>query len=368
VRRLKKIAARSTGLWLLAWAVVGVSATEAHAAEPRVLLLESNGAANSLLGALQIQLSGLAEPERLVVTLGASTSEAIERAGQLVRDHGALAAVWVDKQRHGAGPAVVYVVGEREGRALIEVVRVPGDRGPDLDRTIALKVRELVAAIRRGQAARPEAAQLLQTAREPGPQALPPTAAQPMAALASDAAEDTIDVAPNWAALAFAGIRLGSQPELGLGRWGFGLGAGPMLELRELRLAVLLGFDAFPSVEVEQAGDRVRFWEWAAGTVVRAQVRADTIWLGARLGPQLVGLNAHGTTRRGVGSGTADPTSWALIVGLDLEVPLTGRLSLLAALQLQALASRLHLDVNDHDVVDLGRVRARIGADLAARF
>jgi hypothetical protein len=365
---LKKIAVSVTALVLLACAVVGPWTTVAHAAEPRVLVLElESSGANSLLVALQIQLSGLAEPERLGVTPVASTAESIERAGQLVRDHGALAAIWVDK-RHGGGPAVVYVVGEREGRALIEVVRVPGDRGPDLDRTIALKVRELVAAIRRGQVARPEAAQLLEDEEAPHPGALPPMAAQPTAALPSDQTEDASGVTPIWAAVAFAGVRMGSQPDLGLGRWGFGLGAGPVLELRDTRIGVLLGFDAFPSVEVEQIAGRVRFWEWAAGAAVRAQVRADAVWLGARLGPQLVGLNAHGTTQSGLGGRSADPTSWALILGLDLEVPLTRRLSLWAALELQALARRLHLEVNGNDIVDLGRVRARFGVDLAARF
>lgn len=379
MRGLKKIAGCTNGLFLLlSCAVVGAWASGAHAAEPRVLVLESSRVATSLLAAFQIQLSGIAAPERLVVRPVANTAESIERAAQLVHEHGALAAVWVDKSQ-GGGPAVVYVVGERQGRALIEVVRVPGGRGPDLDRTIALKVREFVAAIQRGQAAKAEAAQLLQ-AEEQQPTARPlqaeegrrsvglPPAAQPVAALPNDQPEDAIGATPNWTAVAFAGVRLGSQPELGLGRWGFGLGAGPVLQLREIRLAVLLAFDAFPSVEVEQRRDRVRFWEWAAGTVVRGQVRADAIWFGARLGPQLVGLNARGTTRDNNQGSDAAPTSWALLVGLDLEVPLTRRLSIMAALHLQALATRLHLAVNDHDVVDLGRVRARIGADLAARF
>jgi hypothetical protein len=249
---------------------------------------------------------------------------------------------------------------------MIEVVRVPGDHGPDLDRTIALKVRELVAAMRRGQAARPEAAQLLQVA-EPVSEALPPSAAQPTAASPSEQSEATGGLPPTWGTLAFAGVRLGSQPALGLGRWGFGLGAGPRLELRELRVAVLLAFDMFPSIEVEGASDRIRFWEWAASPALHAQRRTGAIWLGARLGPQLVGLGARGTTRGGV-AGSATPTSWALIVGLDADVMLTSRVSLIAGVQLQALASRLHLAVNAQDLVDLGRVRARIGLDLAARF
>lgn len=360
---------------LLACALVGAWTCRAHAEEPRVLVLEQNGAPKGFLVALQIQLSGLARPERHVVAPLASAAGAIERASQLVRDQGALAAVWVERTPGQAGgPVVAYVVGDRQGRALIEVVRVPGDRGPELERTTALKVRELVAAMLRGQASRAEAGELLQTAVPPPTAAQasaaeeqPPTAAQPSPALPSEQADEQPPTTPTWAAFASAGVRLGSQPDLGLGRWGFGLGAGPVLELRQFRLAVALGFDAFPSIQVESAGNSARFWEWTVGAALHVQVQSGPVWLGARAGPQLVGLDAHGTTRAG-NPGNAAPTSWALSLGLDAEVPLTHFASLLAGLQLQALARRLHLDVNDAELVDLGRVRARVGLELAVRF
>jgi hypothetical protein len=360
---------------LLAYALVGIWTPTAHAAEPRVLVLEQSGAPRGFLVALQIQLSGLAQPERLVVAPLASAADAIERASQLVRDQGALAAVWVDRSPSQAGgPVVAYVVGDRQGRALIEVVRVPGDRGPELERTTALKVRELVAAMQRGQAARAEAGQLLQTDQPPptaaqasGAEAQPPAGAQPSAALPSEQPDEPSPTTPAWTAFASAGVRLGSQPDLGLGRWGFGLGAGPVLVLRQVRLAVALGFDAFPSIEVERAGNSARFWEWTVGAALHAQMRSGPLWLGARAGPQLVGVDAHGTTRAG-NPGNAAPTSWALSLGLDAEVPLTRFVSLLAGVQLQAVARRLHLDVNDAELVDLGRVRARLGLELAARF
>ncbi|HET6335195.1 MAG TPA: hypothetical protein VFG30_18350 [Polyangiales bacterium] len=343
-------------------------------------MLEQSGAPKGFLVALQIQLSGLAQPERHIVAPAASAAEAIERASQLVRDQGALAAVWVDRgPAEGGGPVVAYVVGDRQGRALIEVVRVPGDRGPELERTTALKIRELVAAMLRGQAARAEAGQLLQTegrpptaagpsgAEEQLPVAAQPSAAQSSAALPNEQPDEPPPTAPGWTAFASAGIRLGSQPDLGLGRWGFGLGAGPVLDLRQFRLAVALGFDAFPSIEVERAGNSARFWEWTVGAALHAQMQSGPLWLGARAGPQLVGLEAHGTTRADT-PGNAAPTSWALSLGLDAEVPLTRFVSLLAGMQLQALARHLHLDVNDDELVDLGRVRARVGLELTARF
>jgi hypothetical protein len=339
------------------------------------LVLESHGAAGGLLSALQIQLSGVAVPERLAVPAAPSAAESIERGSQLVRAHGALAAVWVERAR-APGPVVLYVVGEREGRALVEVVRVAGDRGPELDRAIALKVREFVAAVQRGQAARPEAAQLLQPEAAPIPQ---PSAAPESPAAASESepppdgarsAEDAAETArstPTWATLAAVGVRLGSQPALGLGRWGFGVTAGPVLQLNRLRLAAALAFDVFPSIRVENAGDQVRFWEWAFGAALHAQLRVGAIWLGARAGPQLVGLNAQAQTRGGT-PGAAEPTSWSLLTGIDAEIPLTLHVSLATSFQLQTLARRLHLDVNDASLVDVGRVRARIALDLLARF
>jgi hypothetical protein len=373
---LKKKAARSCFQWALACALVCAGAPSTYAAEDRVLLLESHGASGGLFSALQIQLSGVAAPERLAVPASLNTVEGIERGSQLVREHGALAAVWIERGR-GPGPVVLYVVGERAGRALVEIVRVPGDRGPELDRTIALKVREFIAAMQRGQAARAEAAQLLQ------PEAAPP--AQPSAAQASSTSElqepewqpepakngeDSQEVAaptPSWATHVSIGIRLGSQPELGLGRWGFGLTGGPVLELDGLRLGAALAFDAFPSIGVEHEGDLVRFWEWAFGAAVHAQVRTGAIWLGARAGPELVGLDAYGRTGSG-NDGRERPTTWALRAGLDAEIPLNLYVSVVASLQLQALAQRLHLDVNGASLVDVGRVRARIGLDLLARF
>lgn len=370
---LKKNTARSCFRWALAWVLVGLLASSAYAAETRVLILESHGPSGGLLSALQIQLAGLATPEPLAVPAAAGgAAESIERGSRLVREQGALAAVWVERAR-AQGPVVLYVVGEREGRALVEVIRVPGDRGPELDRAIALKVREFVAAMQRGQAAQPEAAQLLQ----PSP---PPTAAAtqtPPASIETELPPETsrngeefsevAASAPIWATLVAVGVRLGSQPALGLGRWGLAVSGGPVLELDGLRLAAALEFDAFPSVEVETAGDLVRFWEWAFGAAVHAQVRTGAIWLGARAGPQLVGLDAYGRTQN-EREGRAKPTSWTLLTGLDAEIPLSAHVSLALAVQLQALASRVYLEVNDKALVDLGRVRARMALDLLARF
>jgi hypothetical protein len=377
---LKKNAARSLTWLAFACGLVGLWARPAYA-DAAVLLLESSPEPSGFFIALQIQLSGLATATRHRRERSRSAAEAIERGTELVHARRALAAVWIERAS-ASSPAIVYVVGDRQGRALVEVVQVPGNRGPDLDRAAALKVRELVADMQRARAAVPEATQLVQAAPAHPPPAEPPPA-PPQAAQSSPplspwaaaavptAAEDQpeyeLEPKPIWAAAAFAGLRLGSQPAFGLARWGVGLGAGPVLDLQTVRAAFGFGFDAFPSVSVDGAEGRVRFWEWAASATFHAQLRTGPFWLGGLAGPQLVGVHATGVTFE-QNKGSATPTSWALSLGADLELPLTGSVSLIASLRLQALANRLHLDVNAESLVDFGRLRAHIGADLLARF
>lgn len=372
---LKKNAATSLAGLALACGLVGLWARPAYA-EADVLLLEASPEPSGFFIALQIQLSGVATATRQRRERPRNAAEAIERGTELVHAQRALAAVWIERAS-ASSPAIVYVVGDRQGRALVEVVQVPGNRGPDLDRAAALKVRELVAEMQRARAAVPEATQLVQAApAQPpsvppagteAPPAQPPSAASPLPAAAEDQSDYESEPKPIWAAVAFAGVRLGSQPAFGLGRWGAGLGAGPVLDLQSLRAAFRFGFDVFPSVSVTGSLGGVRFWEWAASATLHAQLRAGPLWIGGLAGPQLVGVHATGVTFR-QSEGSATPSTWALSLGADLELPLTGSLSLNASLRLQALANRLHLDVNEESLVDLGRLRAHIGVDVLARF
>ena len=332
---------------LLACALVGTCADTAHAgAEGRVLLLEAPEEPSGLLTALQIQLSGLAEPQSVPQPRAASAPQQIEAASRLTRDQGALAAVWVDPPLDRASGAVMlYVVGEREGRALVEVVRVPGDRGPELERTLALKVREVVAELQRAAAAAPVAAQLLPAepiAPEPEPE-LPEASWQPLLAL---------------------GMKLGSQPGLGLARWGLTAGAGPSLASRDLRLSGVLYGDWFPPRDVDRLGDHVRYWELGATLLAHAQLRLPGLWLGASLGPRLLWLQAEGRTVLEASGSAYSNAIWGVAFGVDAEWPLTAYLGLAADLQIEGLSVREHLRVNEQQVVDVGRFRARLGISL----
>jgi hypothetical protein len=345
VRRLKKKAAAGScpraGLALLGWVLVSAWVAPAYAL-PRVLVLEPAEAPNRFLVSLQIQLSGIATPERAPAPPAGNAAAQIDAATALARDEGALAAIWTE----GVHPVILYVAGEREGRALVEVVRVRGGPGPELERTLALKVREVVAELARSGARAPQEAMLLPPRAAPRPQ---PSAAA------------------RWHPVFVLGARLGSQPRIGFARWGASAGVGPALAMHRLRFAAVAGADWFPVVSVERQGERARFWELAGTLTLHAQLRAGRTWFGLQLGPQLATVHATGTTTAGrIGAARSELLA-AVMAGLSAEVSLGASFGLAAELQLQTLLHQQGFSVNALELVDFGRARARLGVALTYR-
>jgi hypothetical protein len=101
-----------------------------------------------LVEALRFQLRETTEvevsPERLAPS---SAALRINRATEVVNSAHARFAVWLEATDDVAGAPgfLLYVVGGRSGRAVVEVVRLPAATdGPDVDRALALKVSEIV--------------------------------------------------------------------------------------------------------------------------------------------------------------------------------------------------------------------------------
>ncbi|HET6345401.1 MAG TPA: hypothetical protein VFH51_10735, partial [Myxococcota bacterium] len=89
---------------------MGSWAQGAHAADPRLLVVEPPGSHGGFMSALRIQLLGLAEPERIVQPLAASPSAQIEAGTALARSQHALASVWLDPPLHRpSGVVLLYV-------------------------------------------------------------------------------------------------------------------------------------------------------------------------------------------------------------------------------------------------------------------
>lgn len=103
-----------------------------------------------LIQSLRIQLSG----ERAVRIGGslarAPLGEQVRAAGARMEQLGASLAVWVEVARsdeQGAVELVLYVVGGRRDRALVEVARFEHADDPGIDRALALKVLEVLEAV-----------------------------------------------------------------------------------------------------------------------------------------------------------------------------------------------------------------------------
>jgi hypothetical protein len=312
-------------------------AASAHASE-RVLLLQAPGQAGSgLEGALGVQLVGVAELEVRPLPEAASVPLRIDAARELGQRQDALLVVWSEEPvalPDGSKEAVLYAVGQHEGRALLEVVRVPGGQGPDMDRTLALKVRELVDGLHRARAQSPSAAMLQADA-----------ATQPMTAT-----RPRLGASAALSALGDPG--LSARPA----RLAADVALGPSLLLRDLRLSALATLRWYPQRTVQQDGGTARFDELAPGLTLHSQLRAGPLWLGARSGLALAFTSASGeTAARAGGKKYVERTAlWQL--GLDVELPLTAELGLRAGLELTTRFVHRRLSVNDVTVVDLGRV------------
>jgi hypothetical protein len=343
---------------LLLAAACACSASAARAEAPRVLFLEPSPARPALAATLQIQLLGLAELVSEPDPSGARPQgERIAAASALARGRGLLAVVWTEPPvaaADGSQTGVLYVVGVREGRALVEVLRVPASAERDpaaaalaADRTLALKLRELVSELVRAARQAPDAAMLLpppaardsappaQAAAEPEP---PPLAATPQHGLR---------------ALVSAGPRLALQPKLT--RLGFGLGGGPSWSAPRWRLSAQLGLDYWPTRSQRRDALEVRFSELWPRLRLGAQLRRRWFWLGVSGGAALVWVDATGVAR--TGQAQDDLLLFAAHVGLDFEVALSRRLGLGASVELQSFVRRQSLAVNGQAIVDLGRVR-----------
>ncbi len=297
-----------------------------------------------LLASLRIQLAELADVDsraRSAELAHASVVSRIHAAEAMAAEQHLLLVVWSDEPMvaaDGSQEAVLYAVGQRAGRALLEVVRVPGGEGPDMDRTLAIKVSELVA-------------ELASTPTETSPKARLLAPASTSAA-ATEASAGTTFIG----AQVSAGALAGSQPGSALGQWGASVAAGPMLESARLRSTATLGFIFMPSLGIASAGSSVHFSELSPELTLSLARRIDSVWLGVRSGVAYSFISASGRTAAGASAGAHTRlASWLL--GIRAEVPIAASLSLQLGIDLQTRLLHQRFAVNGRDVADLGGLR-----------
>lgn len=327
---------RKLSAWLIASLILGVWSRDVQA-DDRVVLLEDARRPNSgLIAALQIQLTGVAELDVRQEPDNPGVSGRVQVASRLAQADDVLLVTWAEpavELGDGSREAVLYVVGHKQGRALLEVVRVPGGEGPEVERSLALKLREVVEEIRSNRAQAAAADVMLEAAPEP----------------------EEPEPAAGWdIAVAVAGA-VGPLSGSDLGQWGARMSAGPAWRSGALRLAGMLQVTVFPQVELARGASRVRFYEIGPGLLLRAQLRQGLFWFGVRAGPQLSWVKAEGESA--TRAGEANELTTSLLVGAEVELPIDDGVGIAAGVDLEAHFKRQHFTVEGERVVDLGRLR-----------
>jgi hypothetical protein len=368
---LKEKLRRTGTLCACVCALVGAAGpASAQAGDPLLVLQERAHPQSGLTAALRIQLMD-ATPVRVREWQPAGTlGERIAAATELGHAEHALAVVWTEaavRLPDGALEGVLYVAARSESRALLEVVRVPGGRGADLTRSLALKVEEVMEELRRSDQQLSSA--VLRPAVEPSaPNTTPPPSAaeaavppyaasavaQPSAAGAAvqPSAASTTNP-PSWGLLLATGARLTS---FGWARWGLGASAGPTLQSDAWLAALRLGLDWYPEATQSRAGAgaRVALAELTPLLLASAQWRHDGFGLGARAGLGICVFNARGETALGR-SGSASVQTGSALLGLAVERSIVQGLNLAASLDWQIHALHQRFDVNGATLVELQR-------------
>lgn len=323
---------RNFGGWLTAGFILIAGAARVQAEDRVVLLDDPARPSPGLVSALRIQLTGVAELDVRQDPEMAGVSKRVQVASQLAQADDVLVVTWAEpavELADGSREAVLYVVGHKQGRALLEVVRVPGGEGPVVERSLALKLRELVDEVRqnREQAA---AADVMLEAAPPPP-------------------------AGRWDAVVAVAGAVAPLADSDVGQWGARMSGGAAFRDGGLRLAGLLQVAVFPQLEIAQGPSRVRLYEIAPSLLARAQLQHGALWFGLRLGPELSAVKAEGKSANGQGE-TSEVVA-SLLVGAEVELQLGAGVGVAAAIDLQGRFKRQRFTVDSDRVVDLGRVR-----------
>lgn len=300
--------------------------------QPRVVLIQPEGEAPrpGLEPALRIQLRGTAEVIALSHGFPNDLPSRLSAANGLAEQHDADWVLWTDAPE--ATPpqseqTVLYLVGRQNGRALIEVVRVPGGEGPDVNRSLALKVLELID-IREG------AAYALGNAEVPAPK---PEQERQRVQLWLEAG-------------AQAGIAGGGGPAFDAL-----VAVGPSLSTPGFLLALPIELAFGLPRSIERSGDEVRWTELGATLWLKLGARLGPAVLGGGLGAKLAFTDVEGTTRAGR-QGTAAELLPSLVASIDGELPLSSSLGARLALGTELRMKRQHFLIEGDDVGNTGRV------------
>lgn len=338
-RVLKLKLKRWTGFWrgLALWACLAAPA-QAEPSHTVLWMQDSAGSQPRLLAAVRIQLSDVASVAERTWTRSRALPERITEANALAARERVAAVVWVEAS---AQQTLLYVVGRRAGRALVEVLDAPADGSAE--RIVALKLSEL-----------------LSDAWDSERPLLEPSEVRKAPAPKLPAAETSW----RWRGILGAGARVSAALDAPLTRVGLGMLAAAQVQNANWLLGLGLGVDGYPGSERTRRGSLVQLREVAPRVRAEAGKRWHDTTLSVHGGLALLLLDSTGRSERGhVGEQSARSVAW--LVGLGLDRELTRWLSARAFVDLTVQAQRQLFEVNGATVLDLGRVQLGLGLELA---
>ncbi len=307
-------------------------------AEPRVVIVATRDAPALPALAAQVQLhAGQAVTVATIRDPSEGSAMFAARASQVVDEHGAAIVVWVaaaDAEDPAQRTFLVYAAGRWPGRALLELVRLDARTPPaEIERTIALKIGELVDAVR---APRPLGAAL-------GVPALRPRPARWRLELAGSLVRES-------GARRLAGrLAAAADRRLALGGWIVAAGIGAHWQ---------------PADPIDATAGRVDIDELGLGLAVAGE---------RRLGPALIFVRPHASaallladgTSAGGERGAANVLSPLVGVDVGARWPLSDTIELVLAAGVDAALFQQRFLLDGRVAADLGQARAAITLGLS---
>jgi hypothetical protein len=319
-------------------------------ADDRVLLFEQKGLRPGLCAALRIQLADAAQVTCESEADGAVLSERITRAAQRVKEENGRVGLLIERD---PDPRLVrmYIVAAQEDQAVVAIERIEDRPEPDVDRSLALKVRDAFFVIEQ-VTERPKTKLAALVAPVATPTSAPPGLAEPH------------ESGPGY------GLWLDVGGGLALGGGARGLFAGALGLSRShgsLRLELGAGARFLAEREVTAPGARVSEVQRGPQLSLRALLERSRVAIGAALEPTLWFTRARGIAANGE-QGRALQTLVSLSLALDLRVRLLETAALRFAPALEWLTTRQRYAVDDVVVRDLGRLRVLLPLSLLVSF
>jgi hypothetical protein len=327
---------------------LGLALTWAQAAraERVVVLHESAGLRPGLCSALRIQFADLGQIECVPPETQAALSERLEQAAAEVRKGPVRLAVLLERD---PDPALVrmYIVGSRGDQAVVSIEREKNRPEPDVDRSLALKVRAALEAV--------QVVEQSQAEREAG--------SENQAVLAGSLA-----AAPASAvrALRVSGaLEVGGGVSLGDHTRGFGqVGMLGRLSLRALRLELGPTARWFSGLHASGKGGSVEESEWSLGLSLRGLWSwARRVELGGSLEPTWLAMRARGTAMDGT-RGERRLSHFSMTLGLEARLLLFAQLFLRCAPALEIAAVSERFEVGGVRTLALPRARFLLPVSL----